>query len=376
MYEEALRMPFLVRWPAAIKPGTRSRALALNVDFAPTFLEAAGVPVPADMQGRSLLPILRGRTPADWRTSMYYRYYHDPGDHNTRAHYGVRTATHKLIYFWKKDQWELFDLVNDPHELHNLYGLPGHEAVTAELKTELLRLKKSLKDDDQFANDQLPNGVDGPVATLRGQVDRVNDERLAVNRRRFFECLSAIGLGSTLMPDALTIAAQDSDTITIEMIEAAQTIAGISFTREEQQAIATRLNATRGYLAGFRFLKTANLGNDTQPAIVFNPVPPGKTLPAGPRGLKRREPLVSKPSSDEALAFLPVTHLAKLVKSRQVKPSELTELYLSRLTAHDPDTPLRRQPHGGSRRGRRRSRPTPRSPPAGIAVRCMGFPSG
>ena len=63
------------------------------------------------MQGRSLLPILTGRTPADWRTSMYYRYYHDPGDHNTRAHYGVRTRTHKLIYFWKKNQWELFDLV-------------------------------------------------------------------------------------------------------------------------------------------------------------------------------------------------------------------------------------------------------------------------
>jgi Asp-tRNA(Asn)/Glu-tRNA(Gln) amidotransferase A subunit family amidase len=164
----------------------------------------------------------------------------------------------------------------------------------------------------------------------------MNDERLAVNRRRFFECLSAIGLGSTLMPDALTIVAQDSDTITIEMIEVAQTLAGITFTREEQQAIATRLNATRGYLAGFRFLKTADLGNDTQPAVVFNPVPPGKTPPAGPRGLKRREPLVSKPSSDEALAFLPVTHLAKLVKSRQIKPSELTELYLARLTAHDP----------------------------------------
>jgi hypothetical protein len=66
--------------------------------------------------------VLRGRTPTNWRTSMYYRYYHDPGDHNTRAHYGVRTMTHKLIYFWKKDQWELFDLVNDPYELHNLYG--------------------------------------------------------------------------------------------------------------------------------------------------------------------------------------------------------------------------------------------------------------
>ena len=86
MYEESLRMPFLVRWPAAIKPGTRADAIGLNVDFAPTFLDAAGLPANAEMQGTSLLPVLRGRTPKDWRTSMYYRYYHDPGDHNTRAH--------------------------------------------------------------------------------------------------------------------------------------------------------------------------------------------------------------------------------------------------------------------------------------------------
>jgi arylsulfatase A-like enzyme len=169
MYEESLRMPFLVRWPAGIKAGTRSRAIALNVDFAPTFLDAAGISAPADMQGRSLLPLLRGRAPADWRTSMYYRYYHDPGDHNTRAHYGVRTPTHKLIYFWKKDQWELFDLVNDPHELHNLYGQPGQDELTATLKRELTRLKQLFGDADQFANDQFPNGVDGPVAKLRGK---------------------------------------------------------------------------------------------------------------------------------------------------------------------------------------------------------------
>jgi arylsulfatase A-like enzyme len=169
MYEESLRMPFLVRWPAAIKAGTRSEAMALNVDFAPTFLDAAGLSVPPGMQGRSLLPILHGRTPPDWRNSMYYRYYHDPGDHNTRAHYGVRTATHKLIYFWKKDQWELFDLVRDPSELHNLYGQPGQEQLTATLKAELLRLKRELGDDDQLANEQLPNGVDGPVARLRGK---------------------------------------------------------------------------------------------------------------------------------------------------------------------------------------------------------------
>ena len=169
MYEESIRMPFLVRWPGSIKPGTRSDAIGLNVDFAPTFLEAAGLPASPEMQGRSLLPVLRGRAPFGWRTSMYYRYYHDPGDHNTRQHYGVRTLTHKLIYFWTKDQWELFDLVKDPYELHNLYGEPGQEKVTATLKTELARLKKEARDDNQLADVQVPNGVDGPVAKLRGK---------------------------------------------------------------------------------------------------------------------------------------------------------------------------------------------------------------
>jgi arylsulfatase A-like enzyme len=169
MYEESIRMPFLARWPAAITRGTTSGALALNVDFAPTFLDAAGLPASAGMQGRSLLPVLRGRTPTDWRTSMYYRYYHDPGDHNTRQHYGVRTSTHKLIYFWTKDQWELFDLRNDPYELHNLYGEPGQEALTETLKVELARLKREVQDDDRLADRQLPNGVDGPVAKLRGK---------------------------------------------------------------------------------------------------------------------------------------------------------------------------------------------------------------
>jgi len=163
----------------------------------------------------------------------------------------------------------------------------------------------------------------------------MNEERLAINRRRFFECLSVMGLGHTLMPDALVIAAQDSETVTVEMIDVAQKIAGVSFTGEEQEAIVTRLNATRGYLAGFRFLRTANLGNSAQPAIVFNPLPPGKALPAGPRFLKRSAPVVSRPPTDEALAFLPVTHLAKLVETRQVRPSELTELYLSRLSTYD-----------------------------------------
>ncbi len=169
MYEESIRMPFLVRWPAGIKPGTRSSAMALNIDFAPTFLDLAGLPASPDMQGRSLMTILRGREPANWRTSMYYRYYHDPGDHNTRAHYGIRTRTHKLIYFPKKDQWELFDLVNDPYELHNLYGEPGQSTLMNALRAELVRLKRDMQDADQLADTQIPNGVDGPVARLRGK---------------------------------------------------------------------------------------------------------------------------------------------------------------------------------------------------------------
>lgn len=169
MYEEALRTPLLVRWPAGVKAGATVSAMALNIDFAPTFLEAAGIHRPAEMQGRSLLPVLKGKEPSDWRTSMYYRYYHDPGDHNTRAHYGVRTRTHKLIRFWKTDQWEMFDLTNDPRELHNLFGQPGQDELFARLKAELYRLKTELGDDDRYALESLPNGVDGTVAKLRGR---------------------------------------------------------------------------------------------------------------------------------------------------------------------------------------------------------------
>ncbi|HYG75534.1 MAG TPA: sulfatase [Planctomycetota bacterium] len=161
MYEPSLKMPFLVRWPAVIKPGSTQSAMALNVDFAPTFLDVAAQKIPADMQGRSLLPLLKGETPADWRTSMYYRYYHDPGDHNTRAHYGVRTLTHKLIHYWKIEQWEMFDLTKDPSELKNLYADPAQQEMVHELKVEMYRLKAELRDEDQFANELPPHGVDG-----------------------------------------------------------------------------------------------------------------------------------------------------------------------------------------------------------------------
>ena len=152
MYEESLRMPFLVRWPGRIKPSSTNNGMILNVDFAPTLLEAAGQDVPSDMQGRSFLPLLSGRTPDDWRTSMYYRYYCYPASHRVQPHYGVRTERYKLIYFNKLDQWELFDLRKDPHELHNVYADPAYAETVKRLKSELNRLKKELKDEDQFTN--------------------------------------------------------------------------------------------------------------------------------------------------------------------------------------------------------------------------------
>ena len=160
MYEESMRIPFLVRWPGHIPAGSTSEALVANIDFAPTFLALAGEPIPADMQGRSLLPVWEGKAPSDWRTSIYYRYYHDPGHHNTRAHYGLRTATQKLIYYWKKDQWEFYDLTTDPQEMHNLHTDPAQQENIAKLKAEMLRQKSQFQDEDQFADDLPDDDVD------------------------------------------------------------------------------------------------------------------------------------------------------------------------------------------------------------------------
>lgn len=176
MYEESIRMPFLVRWPGVAKAGSVQTAMGINADFAPTFLDMAGLKVPEDMQGRSLVPLIRGERPADWRTSWYYRYYHDPGHHNTRAHYGVRTETHKLIYYWRKDQWELFDLVRDPLELRNLYHDPAHAETVARLKAELYRLKRELRDDDRYADEQPPPGADGPFGPPPAKAKRKSNQ--------------------------------------------------------------------------------------------------------------------------------------------------------------------------------------------------------
>ncbi len=169
MYEPGLRVPLIARGPG-IKAGLTPEEFVANIDLAPTILDLAGLPIPESMQGRSLGPLLRGERPADWRTSVYYRYYHDPGHHNTRAHYGVRTATHKLIHYWKKNAWELYDLVSDPMEQHNLLfdeaeaGSPAIARVFAELKSEIGRLQKHYGDDGLYGDPATwPTGTaDGP----------------------------------------------------------------------------------------------------------------------------------------------------------------------------------------------------------------------
>lgn len=159
MYEESFRTPLLVRWPGHVKPGSVCDAMAMNLDFAETFLDLAGETIPDDMQGRSLKPVLLDHEPADWRTSLYYHYYEYPGAHSVRRHYGVRTDRYKLIYFYEDDvnEWELYDLQQDPHEMRSVYADPDYRDVVRELKTELERLRDKYKDDGKVV--QYPRTV-------------------------------------------------------------------------------------------------------------------------------------------------------------------------------------------------------------------------
>jgi arylsulfatase A-like enzyme len=147
MYEQSLHIPFIVRYPGVIKPGSVNKDMVINADFGPTFLDYAGCPVPRDMQGRSLRPLFRGHAPSDWRQSVYYHYYEFPAPHHVHPHYGVRTDRYKLVYYYTLNEWELFDLKRDPHELKSVYNNPGYAKVRREMATELQRLRTKLKDD-------------------------------------------------------------------------------------------------------------------------------------------------------------------------------------------------------------------------------------
>ena len=151
MYEECQRMPLVIRYPKAIKSGSVSNAIAMNVDFAPTLLDFAGVDIPADIQGRSLKPILdnEGKVPADWRKAAYYHYYEYPAEHSVKRHYCIRTADFKLIHFYNDvDEWEMYDLKNDPNELNNVFDKPEYADKRTELMSLLKETQKQYKDDD------------------------------------------------------------------------------------------------------------------------------------------------------------------------------------------------------------------------------------
>jgi arylsulfatase A-like enzyme len=163
MYEESLRMPFILRYPQEVSAGAVNEDIVLNVDFPHLFLDLAGVDVPDEMQGRSFRPLLRGETPEDWRQAMYYRYWMHKAHHNVYAHYGVRTKEHKLIYYYSdalgqegaidetyEPEWELFDLVSDPYELNNVVDDPAYVETTKDLKDLMHRLQDDVRDERYY----------------------------------------------------------------------------------------------------------------------------------------------------------------------------------------------------------------------------------
>ncbi len=160
MYEESLRMPFLIRYPREVAPGTVREDMILNVDFAPTFLDYAEIDTPQQMQGTSFRPLLHGQVPEGWQRAMYYRYWMHLAHHNVYAHYGIRTLRYKLIYYYadglgqpgavddpRVPEWELFDLEKDPNELHSVYHDPAYEDVVKELRAELRGLQEKVGDE-------------------------------------------------------------------------------------------------------------------------------------------------------------------------------------------------------------------------------------
>lgn len=151
MYEESLKMPLIVKWPGVTKPGGKDTHLVQNLDYAETFLDIAGAAVPDDMQGKSLVPLLKGEQPTDWRKSVYYHYYEYPSVHMVPRHFGVRGERYKLMKFYQFDEWEFYDLQEDPDELTNQYTNPAYAERIAEMKVELKRLRNEYQDDSDVA---------------------------------------------------------------------------------------------------------------------------------------------------------------------------------------------------------------------------------
>ncbi len=147
MYEESFRTPLMVRWPGKIAAGTTSDQMVMNLDFAPTILDAAGETIPPDMQGQSFLPVLLGEQEGPFREAVYYHYYEFPGAHSVAKHDGVRTDRYKLIHFYDVGTWELFDLKKDPREMQSVYNDPTYAEIRQDLTAQLAALRKQYKVD-------------------------------------------------------------------------------------------------------------------------------------------------------------------------------------------------------------------------------------
>ena len=152
MYEESLKMPLIVKWPGVTKPGSKTKELVQNLDYAQTFLEIAQAPIPKDMQGKSLVPLLKGKTPVDWRNEIYYHYYEYPSVHMVPRHYGIRTRRYKLMHFYQfGDEWELYDLKVDPDEINNVYDSKNFSRVQDLLKKRLTKLRLQYQDESDVS---------------------------------------------------------------------------------------------------------------------------------------------------------------------------------------------------------------------------------
>ncbi|WP_420320985.1 sulfatase [Flagellimonas sp.] len=151
IYDESFKTPLLIRWPNKIKPGITSEEMVQNLDFAQTFLEAAQIEAPDDMQGESLIPLLTSND-QDWsRDAVYYHYYEYPAEHQVMRHYGIVTVDYKLAHFYYDvDEWELYDRKKDPQEMNNVYADPAYADVVKELHKKLAELRVQYKDSDEL----------------------------------------------------------------------------------------------------------------------------------------------------------------------------------------------------------------------------------
>jgi len=177
IYEESLRMPFMVRYPKKVKAGSINEDIITNIDFAPTLLELAGITTEQKMQGTSFVPVLEGNTPEDWQEEMYYHYYEFPFWHHVQPHYGIRTQKYTLAHFYYNiDVWELYDLEKDPSQMNNIINDPAYAEIITELKADLKALMVKYEDNKSLADFRIITDTDfGSIVDFKGNEKSVQE---------------------------------------------------------------------------------------------------------------------------------------------------------------------------------------------------------